>query len=179
MDYTLFNAINSLAIVHVWLQPIAVFFAEPFAYVFLAFFALAVLLSKKEWFEKLFFLVYSGAVFVFIYLVAVTAIRAVIHRPRPFISHHVLQLVPESGYSFPSRHATLFFALALLMYSYNKKAGILFFIGAILIGIGRVMVGVHYPGDILGGACIGMALAYASLYFYGNIQKKVEARFVN
>ena len=178
MDFALFSLLNNLAITHVWLQPIAVFFAEPFAYVFLALFALVVLLSKRKWFEKIFFLVYSGGIFVLLYVAVVTAIRLVIHRPRPFIFHHVLQLVPENSYSFPSRHATLFFALALLMYSYNKKAGIFFFIGAVLIGISRVIVGVHYPGDIVGGACVGMAFTYLSLHFYGDIKKKAETYFV-
>jgi undecaprenyl-diphosphatase len=58
--------------------------------------------------------------------------------------------------SFPSGHAAIFFAIATAVYLYNKKLGIWFFVVAILMGMARIFVGVHWPSDILGGAVIGI-----------------------
>lgn len=92
--------------------------------------------------------------------VVAEVIRYFYHRPRPFIAMHVTQLVKESNWSFPSGHASFFFALAGAVYFYNKKWGIGFLIAAFFIGVGRVMAGVHYPSDILGGAIVGIAVSY-------------------
>ena len=65
--------------------------------------------------------------------------------------------------SFPSGHALFFFAIGYMIYLYDKKWGYFFLFLAILMGVARVMVGMHYPLDILGGAIIGMLVAF---YFY-------------
>ena len=75
-----------------------------------------------------------------------------------------------SNYSFPSGHAALFFAMAMVIYFYNKKWGLWFFGAAILMGLSRIIAGVHYPTDILGGAIIGTLTAWAVFYFAKKLQ---------
>ncbi len=87
-------------------------------------------------------------------------VRYFYHRPRPFLTHHLHQLLSENSYSFPSVHATFFFAFACAIYQYNKKWGIWFFILVIIMSIGRVAAGIHYPSDILGGIIVGSITAY-------------------
>src|SRR3989344_1192804 len=60
--------------------------------------------------------------------------------------------------AFPSGHASFYFALSTIIYGYNKKAGILFFIGSFLIVLARVFVGLHWPSDILAGAILGIIM---------------------
>ena len=36
---------------------------------------------------------------------------------------------------------------------------------ALVIGVARIMLGVHFPGDILGGFVLGALVAYAVAYF--------------
>jgi undecaprenyl-diphosphatase len=85
-------------------------------------------------------------------------------RPRPFADMPgVRELIAKSALdkSFPSDHATIAFALAFAVFLTDRRWGIALFVVAALICLGRVFVGVHYPTDILGGALIGMAVAWA------------------
>jgi membrane-associated phospholipid phosphatase len=98
----------------------------------------------REWFTVL---VVTGGTW------AVTGLLKILfERPRPFESLPIDSLsMPGSLDSFPSGHATFYMALALVVYRYHKKAGV-FFIGcAVIVSVSRIITGVHYPVDILGG----------------------------
>jgi len=80
--------------------------------------------------------------------------------PRPFdVFSQVHSLISETGYSFPSGHATFFMALAVSIFFYHKKAGYIFMFFALIIGIARIVAGVHFPTDILGGFVVGALVA--------------------
>ena len=85
---------------------------------------------------------------------------------RPFQSHHVHQLLPhDAGVSLPSDHATAAFALAFGVYAFlNRRWGVVLAGAALVVGVARVWVGVHYPGDILAAAVIaGLAVVAVSV----------------
>lgn len=63
--------------------------------------------------------------------------------------------IPFNG-SFPSDHSAFVFALAASLWLRDKKLGLIYFLGALLVGWGRVVSGVHYPIDIFGGAILGI-----------------------
>ena len=88
--------------------------------------------------------------------------------PRPFVAEGLTPLVevPLSEYyaSFPSGHATFLAALGTAVFFTEKRMGVLIFILGILTGIGRVLAGVHYPVDILGGFLIGIMVASLSKF---------------
>ena len=88
-------------------------------------------------------------------------LKIVFARPRPFVSlAHITPLIAETDFSFPSGHALFFFALATAIFCQDRAWGTLFFVLAVLIGLGRVAAGIHYPSDILGGAIIGILLGW-------------------
>lgn len=75
------------------------------------------------------------------------------------LPHGVTPGALESFSSFPSDHATLFFALAAGMFFISKAAGLLAVLyTAVFIALPRIYVGLHYPSDILVGAIIGVAI---------------------
>jgi undecaprenyl-diphosphatase len=94
-------------------------------------------------------------------------LKILFHMPRPFVTFMEVQpLVTESPFtSFPSGHATVFFALATAVYLYHKRLGCVFFVCAVFIALSRVISGVHYPIDILAGTVIGISIAYLSTIF--------------
>ena len=88
-------------------------------------------------------------------------LKLVIVRERPFITHLGISLgtAPLDRYSFPSGHtlhAVSFSWQAIA--AFPELAWILVPL-SILIAASRVVLGLHYPTDVLAGAAIGFALA--------------------
>lgn len=88
-------------------------------------------------------------------------LKQLFHTVRPFQVDGlgVMTLTIPSGFSFPSEHTAVAFALAFTIWLHDKKVGILFIILASLIGIARILANVHFPIDIIGGAIIGTTVA--------------------
>ncbi len=74
--------------------------------------------------------------------------------------------------SFPSGHALFFFALATVVYLHNKRWGLVFFAGAVLMGIARVWGGIHWPSDVVGGALMGILIGWLVDYCYARFCHK-------
>jgi undecaprenyl-diphosphatase len=88
-------------------------------------------------------------------------ITAAWHRDRPFETHRVAHVwgPHKTDPSFPSDHASASVAIAVAVLCFDPLAGVLFAILALLIAVGRVIIGEHYPGDVLGGALVGTGSA--------------------
>ena len=165
IDLVFVNQLNSYASNFTIFRYTTIFFAEYLQYV-LALLILYLALSSQKWLKVSIIAVISA-------VVARWGVKQLlllfIHRARPFVSHpeiHPLISSPisENLQSFPSGHAIFFFALATVIYSNDKRWGIFFFVSAILMGISRVAVGVHYPTDILGGAILGVLTGLTLLF---------------
>lgn len=165
LDIQLFYLLNSLAGKSQFFDNIIIFLASYFPYILIVVFLALVFFSQHQKLEKLEILLTIGISSVVARFGVTEVIRFFYHRPRPFLTLQAHQLLTDGAWSFPSGHATFFFAMATATYLYNKKWGILFFIGATLITVSRVIAGIHYPSDIIGGAIIGIAVAYIVFYF--------------
>ena len=154
IDFLIFEKINGLVEKWCLLDNLAIFFAKYFDY-FLVFLALLFLFKN---FKKYWPMIGKAILAAILARLGFTElIRFFWHRPRPFVTHQVnLLLNTEASSSFPSGHAAFYFAVSTVIYSYNKKAGFLFFLVSFLISISRVFIGIHWPSDILGGALIGI-----------------------
>lgn len=88
-------------------------------------------------------------------------LKVAINAARPFDAlPDVTSLFAQTGHAFPSGHATFFAALAFSIFFISKKAGYVFMLFALIIGTTRIMAGVHFPLDILGGFLLGALVAY-------------------
>lgn len=77
----------------------------------------------------------------------------------------------EMSAAFPSGHATMSFAIASIVYYYNKKLGTLAFLLAGTISISRALTGYHWWADIIAGAALGTAAGWGTYKISHNIYK--------
>ncbi len=172
LDIQLFYLLNSLAGKSQFFDNAVIFLASYFPYILIALFLAILFFSQHQKLEKLEILLTVGVSSVIARFGITEIIRFFYHRPRPFLTLQAHQLLTDSAWSFPSGHATFFFAMATAIYFYNKKWGIGFFIATILITVSRVIAGIHYPSDIIGGALIGIVASCVTYYL---VRKLVSA----
>ena len=94
--------------------------------------------------------------------IVATILKYSVNRSRPFEVYNFIQNVGEGGSpSIPSGHATDAFALATaICLAYPKWYIILpAFLWAFAVGYSRMVLGVHYPSDVLAGALIGASVS--------------------
>lgn len=143
----------------------------------------AILAIARKWDSFAFF-----TTNVILAVVCVQALKFIFAVPRPGAE----TLVPIPGsFSFPSAHSfcslIVFGMIGLLIFralnrkgvSYNVAIvpGIILVIFAILIGISRIYVGVHWPSDVLGGWLLaGMWLPFASALYTVGARKVVSSK---
>ena len=88
-------------------------------------------------------------------------LKRVFVRERPFITHAAIDLgaAPLDRYSFPSGHTLHAVSLTWQACAhFPELAWVLVPLAALIAG-SRVVLGLHYPSDVLAGAAIGAALA--------------------
>jgi len=66
----------------------------------------------------------------------------------------------NTSYSFPSSHAVNIFAAAYFLSQPFKRLAPLFFGIAAIVAYSRIYIGIHYPLDVIGGAAIGLLIAW-------------------
>ena len=83
--------------------------------------------------------------------------------PRPFVVGNFTPLVPHGpDNGFPSDHTLLASALAAVVTIIRPRVGAVLWIFAILIGICRVLAGVHHTIDIVGAMLVSIVAVYAT-----------------
>jgi undecaprenyl-diphosphatase len=156
MNDAIFYFFYNFAHQSVWLDRVVVFAALylPFIVPVLAFIYLV--FYRKSWLDLFRVFLSAGAAAIISKI-----LKILIHTPRPqFALEGVESLFEKTTYAFPSDHATFFMALAVAIFFVNRKAGLVFFVFALLVGMARIAAGVHFPVDILGGFILGATVAY-------------------
>lgn len=97
---------------------------------------------------------------------AVIKLLYVAERPFQMLPNVIPYVTTNSG-SFPSVHAAVAFGLATAVYYFSPRLGRLYLIIAFLVGVSRIIVGVHWPIDVLGGFILGGVIAYIFVFFTG------------
>ena len=165
-NVTLFDKINGLAADHLVLNNFMIVVAK--YGVFIIPVILVFLLIRKDYKNFLF----VGLSIALALLVGYIT-KDLFYHPRPFAMGMGYDLVrDDNSSSFPSNHTVAMFALATALLLINKRlVGAISLVVAILVGISRVYIGVHFPLDVLGGIVYGVTL---TLLFYLVFPKMYE-----
>lgn len=77
-------------------------------------------------------------------------------------------------FGFVSSHATNTFALAVFLglFFKNTKVTYLLIFWAVVVAYSRIYLGVHYFGDVLGGAILGSIIAFLVYFIFNKIDNK-------
>jgi len=173
MDLYIFNLINGLAGKSAWLDKLGIFFAYYFEYILVAVLLFLLIFRFKKDVKMVLIAFVCAVVSRF---VITSSIRHFWFRPRPFLTEKVNLLVNYDGKeaSFPSGHASFFFALSTVLFLYNRKLGILFYLFTILITLSRIFIGIHWPSDVLAGALIGIFIGWLGFKIINKKYEKFE-----
>lgn len=106
----------------------------------------------------------TGALCTWIYLV----LKRSTSRLRPCDASHTIQarMPPLDKYSFPSGHTLHAVAFCTLLAAALPFLSSWLITLALLIALSRMILGLHYPSDVLVGALLGWLLARLSLAIY-------------
>ncbi len=152
---------------------------SPISIVIVGFISIIYFIYKKNWqYSLITFLSISGGVFFG------TTIKHLVLRVRPVDS-----FILETGYSFPSGHATMAtIAFALIIYFYAREIRslikreifiLVMVILAILVAFSRVYLGVHWFSDVIAGISLGLFLTTLNILIVRYIiliVEKIRAR---
>jgi len=132
--------------------------------VLIPFAGLLYLLSKTKKLETAFVV----ALLVVISDIVLFLLKTGYVRQRPYLVLNgvILPLGQDSGSSFPSGHTTRAFAIATLVSLRTSRKYAFLLVLAIGVALSRIIIGVHFPLDVVGGAFLGIFLGLV-IYEYG------------
>lgn len=146
-------------------------------------FLLAGILFGNRWISRIMYVLYP-ALLVYVLVVGypnwwtfllipalgfvlLSLFRKALNAPRPYEKENMIPLLTKetSGQSFPSRHvfsATIISMCALRAF---PLLGVICLFLSILLAVFRVLLGVHYPRDVVAGYLVGIGVGLL-LYFF-------------
>ena len=96
-------------------------------------------------------------------------------RPRPYDSHNVevFFYLPTDS-SFPANSVAATFALTMPFLFSRIPVGLILVSFSAILGITRILVGIHYPSDILGAMCIATSLSFIITVVFKKFRTRLE-----
>lgn len=94
-------------------------------------------------------------------------LKGLTRRPRPYRQESGIRLTvaPLDEFSFPSGHTLQAAAFTFVVMSWFPVAGWVLAPFTVLIALSRVVLGLHYPSDVLAAVVLGIILGFLSVAF--------------
>lgn len=92
-------------------------------------------------------------------------LKAHTSRPRPYQVHQSIRhfIAPLDRFSFPSGHTLHAVAFSLIAAGYYPALTEVLTVFSMLVAASRVVLGLHYPSDVVAGAAVGGVIAMGSI----------------
>jgi undecaprenyl-diphosphatase len=149
-----------------------IIFGAKYLVAFVALGAAALLIKMPGEQQKLY--IKRGIIAGILALVLTKLSGALYFDPRPF-THGVTALIPHApDNGFPSDHTVLSFLAALLALTVSKRVGGVLLVLSALVGLCRVISGIHSPLDVIAAAAISVVSVALALRLSGNSSVKSQ-----
>lgn len=118
------------------------------------------------------FIALAGAALIVSWGIVVQGIAVLFPRPRPYQKFKFTPLAGMALFSrvntrfdaFPSGHTTAIATLTLLIGFFSVPLALVSAVILLLTALSRIMLGYHYPKDVVGGLIIAGVVVYALEY---------------
>jgi undecaprenyl-diphosphatase len=102
-------------------------------------------------------------------LVLYRGLKNVLVRERPYMTHSAIVCAgrPLDRFSFPSGHTLHAVSFTIIICSALPWAVLVLVPVALLIALSRMVLGLHYPTDVIAGALLGAGIALTTLTLVG------------
>jgi len=106
-------------------------------------------------------------------------LKPLVARVRPY-DFAVLPIIvpPQGDHAFPSGHTAAAFATAAALWPAGKRAFWPALIFAVLMGVSRLYLMMHYPTDVLAGALMGALCGVAAIWLWKKAQGHDKLKFL-
>ncbi len=170
MDWRLLHPITSFSLHHHWL-------GTTFSWIEAASIPFMVVITVGLWVfarpggdRKWKVAAVSGLAASALALIVNQVVHSIWDRPRPYESHAFRHPWSNStDASFPSDHASASFAIAFAVLLIDPLVGAIFLVAALVIAVGRLFIGAHYPSDVAVGLLVGLVSALVVVKLGGRL----------
>ncbi|MFA5667649.1 MAG: phosphatase PAP2 family protein [Balneolaceae bacterium] len=133
---------------------------------------------KKCDIEKINYIKFN--IIFFASIITGSILKYIFSRPRPFVTYpDILQMYESTTSSFPSGHSITAFSLAIgIMFLQPKRIYVVIaFCWAVTIAYSRMILGSHYPSDVI--TSIAIVFLYSIILHYLSEQAKVKTKGIS
>jgi undecaprenyl-diphosphatase len=163
MNRAIFFKLNSLVGRSKKLDRFFIFWARDFVVCFLVFLGIIFLVPSlaKIFGLSRYSLIASGLIGAFSWVTAVL-IKTLRFTERPYLDKKTKALLKKKkdDPAFPSGHTAPMFAIGTIIFYFSPIFGLIVLTTALIMGICRIITGLHWPIDIVGGAVLGWLLSF-------------------